>query len=106
MGKLTPKLSESVNTSLPIPDHCLVILPTSDPSPADVMLKSMSEQHSHPHSGPSIVRISSPRSFFTANSGVQNVHFCSTYPMMVPGGLWTSSSCKQYESYVKEAKVV
>ena len=31
-GKVTPKLSESVNASRANPDHCFVIFPTSEPS--------------------------------------------------------------------------
>ena len=32
IGKVTPKLSESVNASLANPDHCFVTFPTSVPS--------------------------------------------------------------------------
>ena len=39
-GKLTPKLSASVNASLPSPDHCLLIIPTSFPSGVSTYLRN------------------------------------------------------------------
>ena len=46
IGKVTPKLSESVNASLANPDHCFVIFPTSEPSFVSTLVDD-SENHIH-----------------------------------------------------------
>ena len=40
-GKVTPKLSESVNASRANPDHCFVIFPTSEPSFVSTFLSKL-----------------------------------------------------------------
>ena len=110
-GKVIPKLSESVKASLRSPVHCLEMLPTSF-SPSGVnTLNSTSPQQEMTQKGPSMtretLRSASVISNLDSNNlgrlmalrwtylGVRMDHFWTTYPMVVPGGDWTSSSWRK-----------
>ena len=96
-GKLTPKMSASVNISLPIPAHSLEILPTSVCPSTDKTLNSTSlPQQLHVQNGPSIFKIGFSPASLIVYFGYKQDQFCSTVPMRLPGGLDTSIVCRQH----------
>ena len=108
-GKLTPKLSASVNASLPSPDHCLLILPISFPSGVStyeiyqylfvwsliylfrkwvqllqLTLNSTSPQKLQVQKGPFILMMGFSAASLRVNSGKRMVQSCSTVPRSMP----------------------